>query len=212
MIIDRPHLVKAGVSGITFVGANVGTVDSEVTLPTMLEDDFCMIFASADGNFSANTGGTGWTDQYYNNAGSNTRMISKVMGSTPDSGTHDWGAGCSLIAVAFRGVDTTTPLDVAITADSAGSGTVDCPSITTVTDGCAIIAMGALDDDDATGVSSPPSGYGDFQEVFISGDNVTGLFSWKLQTTAGAENPGVYDTGSFSDAWCGNTIALRPAS
>lgn len=151
----------------------------------------------------------------------NLRVAYKFMGATPDASlsfSDNLGGTNGRIATAFvlRGVDSTTPLDVAaVTATNINTGAVDPPSITPVTSGAAIVAFGAA-----------AHTLGEVYFTFPSGGNGTGwiansnntsndssqgivLYPW----TSGAFDPGAWTlTGTTTtDSWASITVALRPA-
>ncbi len=83
------------------------------------------------------------------------------MGATPDTvigfNQADTEDTCGVIQV-WRGQDLTTPEDTTPTIASSGNGMPDSPSITTVTDGALVFAIGFLDDDNvASSVTAPMS-------------------------------------------------------
>lgn len=109
--------------------------------------------------------------------------------------------------LAFRGVDVTQVLDVSPSLLNTGSSnSMVLPSITTVTDGCMLVYVGALSGSSAT--ASPPDGT--WTEVAdLSAGTRPFTMGYKLQTAKGA-------TGTVTIAWSGSgnkvgmLLALRP--
>jgi hypothetical protein len=109
----------------------------------------------------------------------------------------------------FRGVKEATPIH-AYTFDSASTGDPDAPSITTTEDGCMILALGMLDDDGVTTVTTP-SGFTETQVAYVGvglNANVsTNMSAYYLQSTAGTIDPSTF-TSSGDDNWASFSIAL----
>jgi hypothetical protein len=111
----------------------------------------------------------------------------------------------------FRGVNTTTPLDVASPTVATNTANMpDSPSITTVTNNCMIVSIGYLDDDIVT--ATAPTNYTLARSANYGSTNAGGtvMAAYRLVTTAGAQNPGTFGGGG-DDSWVAATIALRPA-
>ena len=135
------------------------------------------------------------------------------------SGTHHW----AIFAVAFRGVDTTTPMDVAdahdeyTNQDPFASGN-KAPSVTTVTDDAMLLHFFSFRDAAGSpGLCSTLGGASgeteDANSPLLSDQNRQAAFSYVIQETAGASTA-VSPTGSGcpTDAeGYAVTLALRPA-
>ncbi len=216
-----------GAGGITFVGSTsyalaVGTSPDTLTLPgTPLEDDIVIALLGCDANIYSDgagiQGAAGYTDiDFASAAGPSYQLSYKIMGTTPDTTVDVSEQSAKMTAVilmVFRGVDTTTPLDVATIIATGATGMPDCGSITPTTDACEILALGVLDDDQGEGGASAPSGYGNFIVKETSGGanaNATVYAASKNLASVAAENPGVFG-GSDDDQWRAYTVALRPA-
>jgi len=139
----------------------------------------------------------------------------KFMGSTPDTQVVCIGGGDAQDAVAYgsivlRGVDLTTPLDVAHTV--AGPSSVanpDPPSIEPVTNGVWIVAAYWEQGRDVS-ASSGPSGYSNFASIGQIDTNRFGVgLATKFLATAAPEDPGVFTLGTAL-TWYTVTLALRP--
>ena len=150
----------------------------------------------------------------------NLAVFRKVMGGTPDteavSNAHGGNAGSSIAAVVMvlRGVDTTTPEDAAATTLAAANTNIpDPPSITTVTNGAWVLAVGSSTNAE---VATAPTGYSDVVTAVATGawDNCGIAMALKEIAVAGAENPGAFGniTDSSGRAACSVTIAVRPAA
>ena len=116
--------------------------------------------------------------------------------------------------VVFRNVNSTTPLDVSITAPSANSGnvtTITPPSITSVTNGCMLVLLLTIEDENAlVGNVTFDSSYTNGEEVYKSSPDSYNLAVYKTQATAAAESPSAF-TWTGADNAHTTTIALRPA-
>lgn len=174
--------------------------------------------STADQNVTAAGVGT-WTelvDLYANDTTDvNMGVYRQIMGATPDSSvTLDGTSGAAnhaAIAVALRGVDTTTPEDATTTsAQTIDTGTPDNPAITTVTNDAWVLAFAASSEADIA--TAAPAGYQDLRAEALT--NIALVFSRKKVDTAGAENPGSYASivGTGADSYCVATVAVRPAA
>lgn len=115
----------------------------------------------------------------------------------------------------FRGVDSTTPLDVSVvSANGINTTRADPPSITPTTAGAWIVVCSG----GAAGTSSALT-YSGLTNVLSSAgsdtnDSVVGC-GYKSDWSSGAYDPAASSTGSAvsaADSWAAYTIALRPAS
>lgn len=112
--------------------------------------------------------------------------------------------------IAFRGVDQTTPLDVAVSnRANAASTSISTPTITTVTNGAMVLGIVACDPDNGSGPTFTwSSGTEDWDESgstlrFQSGAHL-------LKTTAGSTS--LSGTLSQSEASVSAIMAFRPAT
>lgn len=211
---EERYITGTTTANVEFIGANSSVASTSLTLPTGLEEgDLVLLVATSDAEDPPYRP-SGYTNIYDERPGSTGALACyKFMGASPDtfiSGLND-NDRTPYIAMVFRGVDTTTPLDVAYTQSStAASGMPNPPSITTVSDGCMIVAVGHLDDDDIT--ATAPSGYTLAATKNTGAEaGATVMAAYLLQTTAGAEDPGVFGGGG-SDENEARTLALRPAT
>jgi hypothetical protein len=129
--------------------------------------------------------------------------------TTADVNPENWGA----VMVAYRGVDTSSPLDATsvgdVTQENTNNG--DPPSITTVTNNAWVVCFNYVrTTNDLTGFT-PPTGYTERVDTSSSSLFEIGIAD-KAVAVAGAENPGAFSTGgsgSINDHIVG-TLALRP--
>lgn len=179
--------------------------------------------STGNGDPGVNTAGyTDLNDLYANDTrDANLATLWKIMGVTPDSSVECRAStvstnGSVCIAYAWRGVDQSTPMDVASTSATAiDSAIPDSPSITPVTAGALVVALGL-----GTGVSvdtdvTAPSGYSNKVSTTTDPGNavIAGVAS-KAWSGSGAEDPAAWTdwTTSTGDSWAAVTLALRPAS
>lgn len=143
----------------------------------------------------------------------------KIMTSTPDTSINVSGTGNVTDATGYavqvwRNINTTTPMDVTpTTATGLNTPQADPPSITPVTSGAIIIAMGGGGGGTLADYTTPGSvthfyqGWGADTQ-----DGVAGIYSYE-SWTSGAYNPPTFGGGggASTSAWAACTIALRPA-
>lgn len=184
-----------------------------ITWPTLSSGDVTIV-AAVHRTAIANLTESGYTqiaDKAGGGGGMNLRVWRKVQGGTPDTTASYNGGGsasdaCLIIGMAFRGVDGTTPEDATPTTSSSASSNPNAPSITTATNGAAVIAIGGSLINDSS-ISS--MGYSDFIGLNVNDTNpVTGAMSWTTKATAGAEDPPSYSS-FFSGDCAAATVALR---
>lgn len=158
----------------------------------------------------------------YVNDGVDTNLAAayKFMGGTPDTsftltgGTRSSTDAGTVAVQVWRGVNATTPLDVAATT-ATGLNTVLCnpPAITPVTSGAVIVAGGAGGHVDGIQTYSSSDLTG-FRSVGSDDSNdVTIGLGYKVWTS-GAFDPAQFTRGgadSVSYSWAAVTLALRPA-
>ena len=145
---------------------------------------------------------------------------SKFMGGSPDTSITVSGTGSSnnagrVVISVYRGVNPTTPLDVAASV-SPGTGTnggrPTPPPITPVTSGAVVLAFGAAGS--ASGVVAPfTSDLSDFVSAatpaIYSVAIGAGSFAWASGTYTPTQWAG--NNTSVQSSWAAFTIALRPA-
>ena len=150
----------------------------------------------------------------------NLRVAYKFMGGTPDTATtfgptgDNADAGGTAVYV-FRGVDPSTPLDVAaVPATGTDTSRADPPSITPTTAGAFIVCVGAAahDGDIDTFTSSDLVGFltvgrGDTNDITIGIGHKADWASGPFDAAAFGHTQA--DSPAFS--WAAMSIALRPA-
>lgn len=139
----------------------------------------------------------------------------KLMTSTPDTSisfTADGSGGVSVAVSVWRGINTTTPLDVtSTTATNNNSSVPNPPSITPTTTGAVVLAIGH--NASARNINAAPSGYSNF----VVGSTATNFSASAIASkawTSGAEDPGTFGingTTNVVDSWTAVTVAIRPA-
>jgi PKD repeat protein len=121
------------------------------------------------------------------------------------SAAQKWGGGMT----AYRGVNTSNPLDVATPAtkiDGSGTATsITLPGVTTVTNGAMLV--GGLGADGGTATTTPPATW---TEAFDSVGAKMSEHAYKTQSTAGASGSATW-TISGARAMAVWMTALRPA-
>jgi hypothetical protein len=121
------------------------------------------------------------------------------------STAEKWGGGIT----AYRGVDTSHPLDLASPVtkiNSTGTATsITSPGVTTVTNGAMLV--GGLGADGATASTTPPAGW---TEAFDSVGGKMSEHAYKSQGTAGPSGSATWSI-SAARAMAVWMTALRPA-
>lgn len=158
------------------------------------------------------------TEQYQNdNFDVNLRVAYKRMGPTPDTAVVFGQTGSTADAGAyaihvFRGVDPTTPLDVAaVAAGGINSRVANPAAITPTTAGAWVYVVGAAASAaGGTYTSSDLSGFVAGSQADTNDAQIgAGYFQW----TSGAFDPAAFGAGGTSttnDSWAAMTVALRP--
>jgi hypothetical protein len=157
----------------------------------------------------------GYTNGQNGASGVSYRWSYKFMGPTPDT-TATGLAGTSIaMAFVFRGVSTSTPLDVTpptvATDGGSGTGMPNSPSITSVSNDCVILSLGWLDDDIVFGSVTAPAGFSliGAAQYGSAGNGATIMAAYLQQGTAGTTDPGAFGSTGGSDAWVAASVALR---
>jgi len=217
---------------ITFVGGIAGAVadGGDVTLTLsglgLAQNDVVIVF----GGFSRTTADPGvssggWTENFeFDGADQDNSLSWKAMSGSPDTSVVCLGSAnatdaAAYVALAFRGVNTTTPFDAtSVTGEGAAGAIPNPPSITTATAGAMIIAMGAVRFSPPDTTVTEPSGYA----AMTSGVHYAGAddgraqvcaMTYLLAGAAGAYNPGAFSNWTVDGARAHgqHTAALRPA-
>lgn len=150
-------------------------------------------------------------------------VFAKRMGSVPDTTVSwtwsSWTRGCHAIIV-YRGVDATTPLDVAVVGTTGTNSTLINPgSIAPVTSGAVILVGGATVGNTDTlpiEITTIPAEYDWTDKINAAGG--TGRHA-ALGVADKAWSSGPFDGSAWtcneslgSSGWCAYAIALRPAA
>lgn len=215
---------------ITFVGSNTqavsGSTPISLSLPASNQNDLVIVFTGVSdetkGGPPSTSGYTAIADVLHATGNCRLHASYKVMGSTPDTSvsvpaTLSTSVGLGVLALVFRGVDTTTSLDVAVstanTATSTPGGTG--PGVTPVNNNCCIVTAASAANWDTT-VGSV-SGYLPIPSVQITvnttGSDATVAAAYNiLSGGAGvAQRPATWSTWDTGDS-CAVVLALRPTT
>jgi hypothetical protein len=221
------------------IGANNGgnvtltfsnLVDTAGAAASLQQNDIVIAaFAHSSTSDAAMSPPSGWTEilEDYGNGttyDANLIVCYKVMGASPDTSvtfTGPGGASFGTIgaAIAFRGVDTTTPLDVSAVGDrGTGTSTPNPPAITPSTAGAWPVAVGAGSAaagaayTAGTNLSSTTNHFRSLNHAETN-DIAIGI---GINTTwsSGSLDPGAWGGGNSNAAnsWAAITLALRPAA
>lgn len=181
-------------------------------------DDLNFTMAMTTSGYTLVTG----TDLFSNDVqDTHLAVFYKFMGPTPDSSAVFTGQGgtdasCALAVMAFRGVDTSTPMDTsATTATGLNTYAANPPSISGSTSGFWTVACGAAGTVlGATAAFTLPTGYTTNAQGSSGNDtsDVTVAMGYN-SSPATPEDPGSFThngTDSADYSWCAATLALRP--
>lgn len=217
---DPEAISLTGLTG----GSDTAPSENDYVLVGLVEHGASDVSSS----ISIGTGYTALATLYAdNNNDTNFKLARKIMGPTPDTtvsvspgaASPAWEK-CSVIVKVFRGVDLTTPEDVAVTtATGISSGAPNGPSITPTTSGAWVTVWGGgTISADGNTLSQSGSELSNFIEEtnYYTTDSdgacmAAGDFSW----TSGAFDPAVWvaNTGDASFmSWTAASIALRPST
>ncbi|OGC80569.1 hypothetical protein A2943_03510 [Candidatus Adlerbacteria bacterium RIFCSPLOWO2_01_FULL_51_16] len=231
-------------AAISFVGSAENSSDPSnnadptanlTTISGLAEGDLVIAacgLADADNVTTANVlmntaGYTGLSDLFIDDTHeTNFEVFYKFMGASVDTSAICEGStlgidtGTAIVVMAFRGVDTTTPFDVASTSQAtANDPDADPLSIDWSTTGVwTVIAVASAHVLNFTCTSDAyifPTGY-TTNAIECGGNDTTDISVGMGYNSAPAdpENPGIVDhngTDSTSNSWAAVTMALRPA-
>lgn len=230
---------------ISFVGSHVGThaaISAQSVAfsnlrnesnqqPTLQADDIVLVAvncASTVDRTEAQLLPSGYTaahtDLYQNDSNDTNLLVSyKVMGASPDSSvsipaSNATTAGVAYAIYVFRGVDTSTPLDVTpVTAGAINTGIANAGAISPSSDGAWIVAVAAAAV--AAGAAfTNPSGMSATTNHFRSATITTTTndanigVALKTDWASGSFDPAAFggSTSTNTGSWAAVTIALRP--
>ena len=219
------------VSGIELVGYQTGALGAAAAdYPFKLfgssldykprEGDFVVVLTQSGAYIAVNTAGyTLQTSQFGNDTfRTYQRVYTKVMGATPDTLVNIAAKGSeqgSYLVMVFRGVDITTPLDVAI-AGAAGADTkhFNPPAVTPITPGALLVFGGGWNNGGGGGSAANPGDSEQLVQAIPGGNqNICGAIDFYSGWVSGAYDPVAFtnnDNNTFG-GWTAFTMALRPA-
>ena len=217
------------VAAVTHVGAGASLADADggsVTppLPGHQANDLLLCAATSNDNTAHSVATAGWTAVYQiAQSGSNPRsslFYKRATSSTETNPTitHSGGGGIVAGCSAFRGVDTTTPFDVAYAAghyaDTVNSGNVTSGSMTTVTANAMMLFVGHINNNRCN-LSTSVTGGLTWAESFCwdsgQGNDETIAMHYAAKAATGAIGPITF-TQSNTDENRGVLLVLRPAA
>lgn len=205
------------------IGSEGSAANGNVTpgLPPNIVADDLLILVMHSSDQISHTMDAAWTQIVQGNGGGTTSRLSvwrhKYDGSTDPSRVVTHSGGQSPIAriVAFRGVDTTTPVDVAGTINGGTDTSIEHAAVTIATDYAMLLLInGAADDNARTKLTN----YGVALAETTLFANVTTLGTPDGSIACFHRPVGTGSTGSITvtqaaaDAWASVQIALRPAA
>jgi len=204
---------------INYIGSasseNSSTID--LTGISMQPDDIVVVISGKDISGTPNLA-TGFTNIYdvsvsFRLINYSTRVMYKIMPNPVDTSVTGLTqqSDCGHLAMVFRGVDTSSPINTSSgTTSGISSGSPNSPPIASTVDRAMIVSMGFLDDD-LISTPTPPSGFtlGSFNTFGSSGNGGSVMGAYLTQTTPGLINPGVWVT-NLTDSWTAVSIALTP--
>lgn len=194
---------------IDYVTSTTYTGGGSMFLSGIQANDFIMVASVADNNntvtITATNAGTITKDQTHSS--SYPYHAVHYFHATGTSTEINVYAG-NWIAIAFRNVNTTTPLDVTTTKyGTTSSSRPNPPAITTSTDNTMIVAFGFIDDEDGVNTLTAPSGYTQAAYNYDSTYNASVMAIYKALPSAGTDDPGGF--GGDYDSTAAMTFALR---
>ena len=225
---------------ISFVGIGtissgvgiVGTTGFNVDMPAgVREDDLLILYTHRENDTGDFDTPTGWTRQTAidgpETAGNDmsTGIFTRLAPASPPASyalthTDTVGENWSAVILAYRGVDTTTPLDVTPAAshyvhrtDKASPNVDAFQEITTVTDGAYVLALEAVTNDDITS-NADPDGYTNRVRHVGGSFDFRQIQVWDTEVaTADTVTPGApaYTSDATVAESAQATMALRPA-
>lgn len=230
---------------ISFVGSKIATGLSGANVAVALNslnnaaggtsaaqaDDFCVLIYTIASNQdrAMSVSEAGWTEQtelFRDTGGSdlNFAVYTKRMGATPDTTVTCVGdafseSGVAAAVIVFRGVDATTPLDVALATATGTTGKPDPPAATPSTAGAWIVVCGGAAANDTTALGNPgdlSSGTNHFASAKAVDTKVGyAAMGFKSDWTSGSFDPLAFTGGGTSavdHGWGAATLVLRPSS
>lgn len=219
---------------ITYLGevsvthdGSVGGMTVSLTSLSLQQDDVVVVgfllASNTDRSIGVNTAGyTEEAELFANDTyDANLSVSWKRMGSTPDSSVDVSGPGSSthparIIARGYRGVDTTTAMDVARTTATGTNGLlVDPPSITPTTSGALIVAWGC----GAANAAALSTAYSSSDLTDFTSGIVSNVYDLAYGVGHKSWTSGAFDAAAWTgtetattDSRASVVLALRPAT
>ena len=206
---------------------SVGGMTVSLTSLSLQQDDVVVVgfllASNTDRSIGVNTAGyTEEAELFANDTyDANLSVSWKRMGSTPDSSVDVSGPGSSthparIIARGYRGVDTTTAMDVARTTATGTNGLlVDPPSITPTTSGALIVAWGC----GAANAAALSTAYSSSDLTDFTSGIVSNFYDLAYGVGHKSWTSGAFDAAAWTgtetattDSRASVVLALRPAT
>jgi hypothetical protein len=216
---------------ISFVGNNLASVTGPtvltLSLPAMLQGDMVLIITATPEDLAGparpptTAGYTTILDQKWGiPAAGRLHTSYKFMGATPDGSVtitaSASGMGLATLALVFRGVSPTTPLDVEVTTGAGTAGIPRAPAITPINPDCCVViaAECQLADTSVGSVSGvtaffPSPTIQCAHDIANSAGDITVAAAYRILTTPVATTPPAWSTWT-SGIYLSHSIALRP--
>lgn len=228
-ILLSPGVDRVATATISHAGAGAMAAANGAsvtpTLPAHQTDDLLLCAATSNDNTAHSVATAGWAEVYQLAQGGagqpRSSLFYKKATSAAEANptiTHGGGGGIVAGCSAFRGVDTTTPFDVAYAAthyaDTTNSGNVTSGSMSTATSGAMMLFAGHINNDRCNLTPSVTGGLTwaqSFCHMSTLGADETVAFHYAPQTVAGAIGPITF-TKLGADDNRGVLLALRPAT
>lgn len=218
--VALPAITHVGAGALA--AANGGNVTP--TLPGHQTNDLLLCAATSNDDTAHSVATSGWAQVYQlaqtGSGNPRSSLFYKKAASAAETNptfTHTGGGGIVAGCTAFRGVDTTTPFDVAYAAshyaDTVNSSNVTSGSMTTVTPDAMMLFAGHINNNRCNLSTSVTGGLTWAQSFCFDsglGNDETIAIHYATQATAGAIGPITF-TQASTDENRGVLLALRPA-
>jgi hypothetical protein len=158
---------------LSFVGASSGVASA--SLPSGWQaGDLAVVFAYRDGNNTAPTLPTGWTDIISGGANTNSERVGYRVLQAGDTGTGTWTNATSVVCLVYRGQRGSAPIG-ASAQNGGNSTTVNYPALTLQdTSGNSWVAGFAGHRSTDTALETPPTGMVNRANVVDATDEAAG--------------------------------------
>ena len=195
--------------------ATTHTIDLTGMSTGYAADDLLIVIVSIDYNSASNNFAgidQSWItmEEHYTDGGSQEAVYYKKAGSSSETSpivSITGSAELSYVVAAFRGVDTTTPIDISTTASTWGDATdPTAPTITVAAGAVWIAVMGH----DRNGVVS--MGAGSAALIGYGSNQCHAAMAYEVIPAGGATGTQVFDTDSTDPDGHANSLSLAPAA